>query len=253
MAGAGTGGIVDWELSALTGAGHRSARAGTTDRAATAGGRTATTDGEAGRDETEDAILDAASACVLACGVRRTSLSDVARRAGVSRPTVYRRWPDRRALVADLMTRELGDVFRRAAHQPGAGTARERAVAQFLAVTAGLRAHPLLDKIIQVDPELLLPYIFERLGTSQRIGLAFIAELIRTGQRDGSIRDGDVDAMALTVLLSVQSAVMAAGAAGALVPAARRDAELAALLDRYLAPQGAGPAQAGPDLDGPCG
>ncbi|HEY1915171.1 MAG TPA: TetR/AcrR family transcriptional regulator [Streptosporangiaceae bacterium] len=191
-----------------------------------------------GRDETENAILDAASACVLAYGVRRTSLSDVARRAGVSRPTVYRRWPDRRALVADLMTRELGGVFRRAALQPAAGTARERAVDQFLAVTAGLRGHPLLDKIIQVDPELLQPYIFERLGTSQRMALAFTAELIRAGQRDGSIRDGDVDGMALTVLLSVQSAVLAARAADALVPASRRDAELAELLDRYLQPGG---------------
>jgi AcrR family transcriptional regulator len=187
---------------------------------------------------TDHLILDAASECVLAYGVRRTSLSDVARRAGVSRPTVYRRWPDRRALVADLMTRELGDVFRQAAQQPAAGTARERAVAQFLAVTAGLRGHPLLDKIIQVDPELLQPYIFERLGTSQRMALAFTAELIRAGQRDGSIRDGDVDAMALTVLLSVQSAVLAARAAGAVLPASRRDAELAVLLDRYLQPGG---------------
>jgi AcrR family transcriptional regulator len=188
------------------------------------------------QDETEQAILDAAAACVLAYGVRRTSLSDVARRAGVSRPTLYRRWPDRRALVADLMTRELGAVFRRAAGQLAAGTARERAVAQVLAVTAGLRDHPLLDKIIQVDPELLQPYIFERLGTSQRIALVFITELIRAGQRDGSVRAGDVDAMALTVLLSVQSAVLAARAAGAVVPAQRRDAELAALLERYLAP-----------------
>src|SRR5580704_3193435 len=78
-------------------------------------------------DSTEAAILDAAGECVLAYGVRRTSLSDVARRAGVSRPTVYRRWPDRRALVADLMTREFGGVFRRAAQQRAAGTARERA------------------------------------------------------------------------------------------------------------------------------
>ena len=187
---------------------------------------------------TESAILDAAGECVLAYGVRRTSLSDVARRAGVSRPTVYRRWPDRRALVADLMTREFGGVFRRSAQQSAGGTARERAVAQFLAVTAGLRDHPLVDKIIGVDPELLQPYVFERLGTSQRMALAFTAELIRAGQRDGSIRDGDVDAMALTVLLSVQSAVLAARAADAVMPASRRDAELAVLLERYLQPGG---------------
>src|SRR5690625_5412712 len=55
----------------------------------------------------EDDILDATRTCVEAFGVRRTTLTDVARRAGVSRPTVYRRWPDVTALVADLLTREL--------------------------------------------------------------------------------------------------------------------------------------------------
>src|ERR1700722_18332662 len=87
-------------------------------------------------DVTETAILDAAAACVLAFGVRRTSLSDVARRAGVSRPTVYRRWPDLRALVADLMTRELATVFAGASSAsgpPAPGPVRQQAVSEFLA------------------------------------------------------------------------------------------------------------------------
>ena len=44
--------------------------------------------------EIEDAVLDATRDCVLAYGVRRTTVSDVARRAGVSRMSIYRRWPD---------------------------------------------------------------------------------------------------------------------------------------------------------------
>ena len=39
----------------------------------------------------DGAVLDAARACVLDVGVRRTTLSDVARRAGVSRMSLYRR------------------------------------------------------------------------------------------------------------------------------------------------------------------
>ena len=42
----------------------------------------------------QDRVLDAARACVLAVGVRRTTVTDVARRAGVSRMTLYRRFPD---------------------------------------------------------------------------------------------------------------------------------------------------------------
>ena len=57
-------------------------------------------------DPVLDPVLDAAREVVLAVGVRRTTLTEVARRAGLSRMTIYRRWPDVRALVADLMTRE---------------------------------------------------------------------------------------------------------------------------------------------------
>ena len=55
----------------------------------------------------DDALLDAAQACVLAVGVRRTTMTDVARRAGVSRMTLYRRFPDVTSLMQALMTREF--------------------------------------------------------------------------------------------------------------------------------------------------
>ncbi len=61
-----------------------------------------------------DRILDAAAACVLAFGIDRVTLAEIARRAGVSRPTVYRRWPDTRS------------ISRGAAHLPGDPRARRR-------------------------------------------------------------------------------------------------------------------------------
>ena len=44
----------------------------------------------------QDRILAAAASCVVDFGVERVTLAEIARRAGVSRPTVYRRWPDTR-------------------------------------------------------------------------------------------------------------------------------------------------------------
>ena len=41
-----------------------------------------------------DAYLDAARDCILDVGWRRTTLTEVARRAGVSRMTIYRTWAD---------------------------------------------------------------------------------------------------------------------------------------------------------------
>jgi hypothetical protein len=113
---------------------------------------------------------------------------------------------------------------------------REHAVARFIAVARQLRSHPLLTKIIQVDPELLQTYIFDRLGASQRMALGFIAGRIRAGQRDGSIRAGDETAMSVTVLLSIQSLVFSGRTTDALVTPEVREAEAAMLLDRYLSP-----------------
>ena len=76
-----------------------------------------------------DAVLDAVRDCVLAVGVRRTTLADVARRAGVSRMTLYRRWPDLRALVGDLMTREWIAVATRAMPDPAPGTGTRTRIA----------------------------------------------------------------------------------------------------------------------------
>src|SRR5512139_1989980 len=100
-----------------------------------------------------DAVLDAARDCVLAVGVRRTTLTDVARRAGVSRMTIYRRWPDVRSLVGDLMTREWVAVAAAAATEATAGLdgsgglsggIRERIVAEMTAGARALREHPLM-------------------------------------------------------------------------------------------------------------
>ncbi|MCX6493944.1 MAG: helix-turn-helix domain containing protein, partial [Rhodococcus sp.] len=59
----------------------------------------------------EDTVLDAARSCILERGVKRTTLAEIARRAKVSRPTVYRRWADTRAVVSSLLTREIAALI----------------------------------------------------------------------------------------------------------------------------------------------
>src|SRR5215210_952569 len=65
-----------------------------------------------------DGYLDAARECILDVGWRRTTLTEVARRAGVSRMTIYRTWSDMSQLLGDLMTREWGAVVADAARVP---------------------------------------------------------------------------------------------------------------------------------------
>ncbi|MFF3330627.1 TetR/AcrR family transcriptional regulator [Streptomyces sp. NPDC002888] len=153
-----------------------------------------------------DAVLDAVRDCVLAVGVRRTTLTDVARRAGVSRMTIYRRWPDVRSLVGDLMTREWVDVATRAMpeRRPGA-EARSLVVDGLVTGVDAFRAHPLFRKIVDVDPELLLPYVLDRRGASQEALLELLADGLREGHADGSVRAGHAERQARSLLLIVQS------------------------------------------------
>ncbi|MEU6474782.1 helix-turn-helix domain-containing protein [Streptomyces massasporeus] len=153
-----------------------------------------------------DVVLDAVRDCVLAVGVRRTTMTDVARRAGLSRMTLYRRWPDVRSLVGDLMTREWIAVATGSMHEsrPELGT-RPPLIDGLVAGVEAFRAHPLFQKIVDVDPELLLPYVLDRRGASQEALLELLAGALREGHADGSVREAPAERQARTVLLILQS------------------------------------------------
>jgi AcrR family transcriptional regulator len=185
-----------------------------------------------------DALLDAARDCVLAVGLRRTTLTDVARRAGVSRMTIYRRWPDMTSLVADLMTREWGELTADATAAAGAGDGptRPRFVAAVVTAARALRRHPVFRRIVELDPEILLPYLTLRRGTSQDRMLAMMTAAIGAGIADGSVRAGEPALLARGVLLATQGFVLSMPTVTDGVTEDELDAQLLVLLDRFLAP-----------------
>jgi AcrR family transcriptional regulator len=163
----------------------------------------------------QSAYLDAARACILDVGWRRTTLTEVARRAGVSRMTIYRAWPDMPAVLGDLMTREWGEVVARVVTEADAGlgeqaTAADRLVAEVVATVRALRENELFVRIVELDPELLLPYLLTRRGRSQQAIADLTAERISDGQADGSVRDGDPTAMSRALILSAHGFVLSA-------------------------------------------
>ena len=165
--------------------------------------------------EPRDGYLDAARACILDVGWRRTTLTEVARRAGVSRMTIYRTWSDMPAVLGDLMTREWGEVVARAVTEADAAlgkraTAADRIVAEVVATTRALRENELFLRIVELDPELLLPYLLTRRGRSQEAIAELTAGRLREGQGEGSVRDGDPVAIARALLLAAHGFVLSA-------------------------------------------
>jgi AcrR family transcriptional regulator len=187
----------------------------------------------------DDLLLDAARHCVLSVGVRRTTLTDIARRAGTSRMTVYRRFPGVTSVVAALMTREFGALLGAiGAAVDNAAPARERLVTAAVRAVARLADDPLLTSVLDRDAELLLPYLVERIGSTQRLAETFIREQLTAGHADGSIRPAPVAAQARVFYGMVQASVLAHRLASSDVPAADQRAELAASLDGSLRPAG---------------
>lgn len=188
----------------------------------------------------DDGLLDAAKECVLAQGVRRTTLTGIAQTAGVSRMTVYRRFPDVGSILAALMTREFTALLQRVADEiPAHGTARSRLVEHGVAGVRRLGADPLLRTVLDLDAELLLPYVTERLGATQRLTEEGLRTFVAEGHADGSVRPGDEAAQARALLLLLQSFVLSrrpatAGEAG--VDPEILLTELAHLLEGALKP-----------------
>jgi len=181
----------------------------------------------------EERILDAAYDLVLAVGMRRMNMADLARSAGVSRATLYRRFPNAHAVVAALTTRELAAIVARAFARP-AKDARTSVVRGIVATVQAVREHPLTRKIIDVDPEFLLPYLVERRGTSTAAQLDMLTAALRTD--DGSIRRGNRAVQARALWLAAWSfALTGPVLADDTVGLDLLDRELRAMLDRYLA------------------
>jgi AcrR family transcriptional regulator len=187
-----------------------------------------------GRSSTvEDRILDAAAACVAAYGVDRVTLAEIARRARVSRPTIYRRWPDTRSILAALLTARITGVLDAV---PSRGVGRAALVERIVTVAERLRRDELIMSVLHRAPELAMVYIAERLGTSQQILIDAVGGELKLAQDEGSVRPGDPRQLAAMCLLITQSTIQSAQMVEPILDADALAVELAHSLNGYLKP-----------------
>ena len=114
--------------------------------------------------------------------------------------TIYRAWPDMQALLADLMTREWQQMTGSVITGP-VQTAEDLADV-VVSVSKVVRTNDLFRKILEVDPEQVLPYLLQRAGRSQLAVLDLLVPAIAAGQANGTIRAGSPQAIARTLLLA---------------------------------------------------
>ncbi|CAJ1585593.1 helix-turn-helix domain-containing protein [[Mycobacterium] wendilense] len=113
-------------------------------------------------DTATAAILDAAVVEFERHGFRRVALDEVARRAKVSRTTIYRRFAGRDELVAAVIDRENEALFGEIAeHIKSAGAGANVYVEAFTAAILKFRDHRVLNRMLVDDPALALELAHE--------------------------------------------------------------------------------------------
>ena len=120
-----------------------------------------------GADSAAEAILDAAVEEFERHGFRRVALDDVARRARVSRTTIYRRFSNKDELVAAVIERENVRLFADiAAELKQAGPQSNYYVEAFTLSILKFRRHRVLDRMITDEPGLVIELAGQHYGAA---------------------------------------------------------------------------------------
>jgi AcrR family transcriptional regulator len=124
-------------------------------------------------------------------------MEDVARRAGVSRMTVFRRFESKHRLVEVVIAREVRRGMEELdTHWHGAGTLEDRLVEGFVFAGHYVRRHPLFEGILRREPEVLLPPLTVDGGPVLGLYRSLIASRLQAEVEAGGAQTSDVDGVA---------------------------------------------------------
>lgn len=153
------------------------------------------------RPRVTEAIVSATFAELAACGYARLSMEAVARRAGVGKAALYRRWSSKQEMLADLVRQAVADTLP-PAPSTGAfrsdlrellGELRDQVAAPVVAdvvptLLAELRHTPALAEVVQADVA----------GPRREVGVEMLRAAVERGDLPPSV---DVD-LAVDLLIA---------------------------------------------------
>lgn len=137
-------------------------------------------------DAIAEAVLDAALRQFELFGIAKSTVEDIAKRAKVARVTVYRRFPGKDALVEAVVLREL----RRFQADLAAAMApfedpEDQLTEGFVFTLRTARSHALFTRLLESEPDEVLPHLIGDGAPFLDLGRAFVAARMAAELDDG--------------------------------------------------------------------
>ncbi|WP_280314619.1 TetR/AcrR family transcriptional regulator [Nocardia abscessus] len=195
---------------------------------------TAPTSPQDSGDSIESRILDAALVQFERLGVKKTTIEDIARQAGVDRVTVYRRVGSRDDVVQAVVSREVGAVLAEVTQLPDRHDNIADLVADiFVTVLTRWRNHPLVHRMLTLEPERVITKLTTDGATTFAMSVATTtAALARAAQHGLLPETPDLMVRAEVVCRVVHSLILAPDGGTQF----ESDSEMAEFARKYLLP-----------------
>ena len=149
--------------------------------------------------EPRERVLAATYACVARFGMGKTTVEDVVKESGVSRASIYRLFPGGKdQLLRETVGWEMNHFFARLAEAVYDAPDFARLLEEGLVFAhRSIQEHEVLRKVLETEPERLLPLITVEQHRVLDFITAFLLPYLEREQRAGRVRPG-VDLQAAT-------------------------------------------------------
>ena len=157
---------------------------------------------------TRDRLLAATEACLQRDGIRRTTMTEIAEEAGVSRAGLYKHFPDKASLVVEALARIDDRFWSRAADRVSAGQGIGEQIIEAVRFAQDHEPGTLLLRLRADEPDAFAATVGEGLRAMVPGLAAFWRPYLEAARDAGEVRpDLDVDRAAEWIIRAVVSLV----------------------------------------------
>jgi AcrR family transcriptional regulator len=146
-------------------------------------------------------ILEAARGLYQRYGYRKTTMDDIAKAAGITKPTIYSYFKGKKDILAALVEWEGSRILERGLSGTRDGAAPvEQLAAMFVATDRFLKEDPFLQGIVSRDPDILTPEVVSTAFDFERKIMDAVEHILARGMEDGTVRRTDPRLLAYAIV-----------------------------------------------------